>query len=143
ISAEESVVTIPAGEHVVAGLAVEDQPDRCCVHAGGVDHIIASASAHAEGVVRGLGPGHRHRGGEPGDRYRGSVPGDRSNVAAVSPLDDHGVGFAVGAAEVDGDIGHARAGEIVDGDRVRPAQGDEVDLLYAAEVHNDAGDVAG
>ena len=48
-----------------------------------------------------------------------------------------------GADEVDGDLRHAGSGQVVDRDGVGAAQGVELDVLDAVEVHGDVADVAG
>ena len=45
--------------------------------------------------------------------------------------------------EVEVDAGDAGAGQVVDGDGVGAAEGDDVDLLDAVDVHGDVADVAG
>ena len=58
-------------------------------------------------------------------------------------VDGHGIRGAVIGAEVEVDLVHVGAGQVVDGDGVGAAEGVEVDVLDAVEVHRDGGDVAG
>ena len=70
---------------------------------------------------------------------------DADRVVAVGAVDDDGVGRAVAGAaarrrgEVEVDLRHVGAGQVVDGDRVGAAEGVEVDRLDAVEVHRDVG----
>ena len=73
----------------------------------------------------------------------GGVSADVDRVVAVRPVYDDAVGLAVagGAAERGGQVGvdglDVGAGQVVDGDRVRAAEGVEVDRLDAGGVHRD------
>ena len=66
----------------------------------------------------------------------------------VGAIDDHRVGQAValagprGCREVDGDLGHIGAGEVVDDDGVGTAKGVERDVLDVVEVHDHVADIA-
>ena len=77
------------------------------------------------------------------------APADLDRVGAVGAVDDDGVGLAVAGAaagsagEVEVDLGDVGAGQVVDGDGVGAAEGVDVDLLEAVEVHRDVADVAG
>ena len=73
------------------------------------------------------------RAGSPSDRDRGPRADDVDDVVAVGAVDDDGVGLAVAggaadrAGEVDVDLRHVGAAQVVDGDGVGAAQGVEVD----------------
>ena len=70
-------------------------------------------------------------------------------VVAGGAVDGHAIGRAVADAaagrrcEVDRDLRDAGAGEVADRDVVGAAEGDEVDVLDAVEIHGDVADVAG
>ena len=75
-----------------------------------------------------------------------------ATVTVSSPagaVDDDGVGRPVALAaarrrrQVEVDLRDGGAGQVVDGDGVGAAQGVELDVLDAVEVHGDVGDVAG
>ena len=88
--------------------------------------------------------------GRPGDGRRRSAAPLTVMVSAPSvPLTMTDVGRAVAGAAAGG-AGRSRltsvdvgAGQVVDGDGVGAAEGVEVDLLDAVEVHDDVADVAG
>ena len=71
------------------------------------------------------------------------------DVVAVGAVDDDDVGRRVAggaadrAGEVDVDLGHVGAGEVVDRERVGAAERVEVDRLDVVEVHDDVAEVAG
>src|SRR5690348_8669113 len=75
------------------------------------------------------------------------VPNEVDVVVARRAFDDHVVDRAVAGAaahrrrEADVELAHARAGEVVDGDGVSAAQGVDVDVLDAVDVHRDVADV--
>src|SRR5262245_4014687 len=64
-------------------------------------------------------------------------------VALTVTVSGRAVARAVAAGQVDGDLLHVGAGEVVDRDIVGAAQSMELDTLDAVEVHGDGGDVAG
>ena len=70
-------------------------------------------------------------------------------VVAGRAIDGHGVRLAVAdaapgrAGQVDVDLRHIGPGQIVDHDVVGAAEGGELDVLDAIEVHGDVADVAG
>ena len=69
-------------------------------------------------------------------------------VRGSRAVDDDGVGLAVAgvaaerAREVEVHVGDAGAGQVVDGERVGAAEGGDVDLLDAVDVHGHVADVA-
>ncbi len=73
---------------------------------------------------------------------RVSVDSDR--VVAVGGVDDHPVGLAVAGEGVEVYLQAAEVGsaQVVDGDDVSAAEGFEVDLLDAGNVHRHVADVA-
>ena len=80
--------------------------------------------------------------------HRGAAAGDGDGVVAGRAVDDHAVGRAVALAaarrrrQVDGDLLDVGAGEVVDRDGVGAAQGVDLDVLDAVQVHGDVADVA-
>ena len=105
---------------------------------------LTTSASHA-----GLGAADRHLRGEPVDGDRRAAADDLDVVVAGGAVDDHGVGRAVALAapgrrrQVDRDLRDAGAGQVVDRDGVGAAQGGELDVLDAVEVHDDVADVAG
>ena len=77
-----------------------------------------------------------------------AAAGDGDGVVAGRAVDDHGVRRAVALAaarrrrQVEVDLLDVGAGEVVDRDGVGAAQGVELDVLDAVEVHGDVADVA-
>ena len=71
------------------------------------------------------------------------------DVVAVGAVDDHRVGRRVAggaadrAGEIDVDLRHVGAGEVVDRDGVGAAERVEVDRLDVVEIHDDVAEVAG
>ena len=88
----------------------------------------------------------RHGRGKPGHVRSRAVAGDVDRVVAVGAVDRDVFDVARAAfqrsGEVEVDLGHVGAGEVVDGDVVRPAEGVEVDALDAVGVHGDVAHVA-
>ena len=98
--------------------------------------------------LAGLGAGDRHLRRQSVDDDRRAAAGDADAVVAGRAVDDHGVRRAVALPaarrrrQVDGDLLHVGSGEVVDRDGVGAAQGSELDVLDAVEVHGDVADVA-
>ena len=143
-AAVDQVVALAADEEVVAVAAVEGQADHA--RPAGREASTVSSPPRAltvELVVGRLGAGDVHRGGQARRRRRRpAVPATCDAVVAGGAVDDDGVGRAVAgaaAARPRGrvDVGDVGAGQVVDGDRVGAAEGVEVDLLDAVEVHRD------
>ena len=137
-----------ADEDVVAVAAVEGQRDHARLQRGGVDRVVA---AQAVDVRLSLAPSASVMCTVADRPVTTAVlpdAGDRDGVVAVGAVDDDGVGLAVAGAaagrarEVEVDVGDAGAGQVVDGDGVGAAEGGDVDLLDAVEVHGDVADVA-
>jgi hypothetical protein len=92
-----------------------------------------------------------HGSGGAADQDTAIEGGNIDRLAAGAAADRHAVQRTVGdagaghALEIDLHPGEREvgAGEIVDRDVVGAAEGVEVDLLDAVEVHRDVGDVAG
>src|SRR5262245_6122652 len=147
-AAAERVVAGAGDQDVVAVAAVRRELDGVGRQARGVHRVVAGQGVDREQVPGGLGAGDVDLGGQAEDGNPGRVAGDHHRVVAIGAVDDDGVGLAVAGAaaggrrQVDVDRGHVRAGQVVDGDGVRPAQGVEVNLLHAVEVHRDGGHVA-
>src|SRR5262249_17600150 len=84
-----------------------------------------------------------------GDRQRAVLALHLDVVVALGAVDGHAVRRAVAGAaagrrsEVNGDLRHAGAGKIVDGDVVGTTQGVDLDGLDAVEVHGDVAEIAG
>src|SRR5262249_16018175 len=93
------------------------------------------------------GPGDLHLRGQPGDRDRALGRGRGDSVVASRAVDAHDVVLhAVGDAEVEEaeiDQVHARAGQVVDHDAVRSAEGEERKVLVPARVEVRVVHVAG
>src|SRR5262249_18200243 len=140
------VVALAAGDGVVAGAAVDGQPDHIGRQAARVNRVIAIAALDREQIA-GLGIGKCHLLREPGHGDGGAHVGDADLVVAARAVYGHRVGRAVAGAlsiaEMARHLRHAGAGEVADGDVVRPAPRGELNLLDAVEVHDDAADVAG
>src|SRR5262249_56192516 len=94
-----------------------------------------------EDADQGRQPGHVHHGGTD------SQAGDVDVVVAVGAVGDDGGGLPVagagGGPEGQVDHAHAGAGQVVDGDGVGPAQGEDVDPLQAVQVHRHPAEVTG
>src|SRR5262249_48671977 len=144
-AADQGVVAGPPDQDVVAVAAVLRELDRPGRQARRRHHVVAVPGADRQPVVGRLGAGDVHPRVQAGDGRAARVPGHQDHVVAVGPLHGDGVSRAVadpragGAGQVEVDLGHVRAGEVVDGDLVDPALGGEVDALDAVEVHGDAG----
>ncbi len=70
------------------------------------------------------------------------------HVVAVRAVDDHRVDRAVAGGppivrEIDVDLVHIGAGQVVDGDAVGAAERVELDALDVVQVHDDVAEVAG
>src|SRR5262249_41611925 len=114
----------------------------------GVHRVVAGQGVDREPVPGGLGAGDADLGGQAEDGNPGRVAGDHHRVISIGAVDDDGVSLTVtgsivgGRRQVEIDLGHVRASQVVDGDGVGPAQGVEVDLLHAVEIHRDVARVA-
>src|SRR3954451_2847723 len=135
------------GRGVGAFAAVDDDGDRAVEADAGRDLVVAAEGGRGQGVERGLVAGHRDAPGRAVDDGLAGTGGDGEAVGAIgAPRDDavgRAVGVAVAAAEVDVRRVEVRRLEVADGDVVGAAEGAEVRLLDAVEVHGDGGDVAG
>ena len=147
-AAEEGVVAGAADQHVVAVAAVLRQLDRGGGQPRSVHHVVAGQRVDDQAVVGRLGAGDVHPGSQTQDVRVAGVAGDRNGVVAGGAVDDDGVGLAVAdaaagrAREVEVHVGDAGAGQVVDGDGVGAAEGDDVDLLDAVDVHGHVAHVA-
>src|SRR4051794_8217493 len=135
------------GRGVGAFAAVDDDGDRAGEADAGRDLVVAAEGGRGQGVERGLVAGHRDAPGGAVDDGLAGTGGDGDAVGAIGALRDDAVGRAVGVAveavEVDVRRVEVRRLEVADGDVVGAAEGAEVRLLDAVEVHGDGGDVAG
>src|SRR5262249_6996385 len=88
----------------------------------------------------------RYKGWQAGDHEAGPCALDVDRVTGIGAGDNDGVGQGVARAatrrggKVEVEVGEVGAGQVVDRDGVRAAQGVEVDPLDAVEVHHDTGD---
>ena len=141
VAADQHVVAVAAGDGVVARAAVHGQPDHAGGQSGGGDRVVAAERVHDELVVGPFGALDRNSGRQPGHGEAGPAAGDLDRVCVGGAVDDDGVGLAVAGAaagrarEVEVDVGDVGAGQVVDGDGVGAAEGDDVDLLDAVDVH--------
>src|SRR5262249_54942348 len=135
-------------QDVIAVAAVRRKLDSAGGQAGGLHYVVAGQGVDDQPIVGRLGAADVHHGGQTGDGDTGRVAGYRNHVGVVGAVDDDGVGrpvagVAAGSArQVDIDLGHGGAGQVVDGDGVGAAEGVEVDGLAVGEVHRPAGHVA-
>src|SRR6266487_251394 len=96
-------------------------------------------------VVGPLGAFDRHLRRQSVDDDRCAAAGDVDVVVAGGAVDDHAVGRAITLAasrrrrQIERNLLHVGAGEIVDRDGVGAAQRRELNVLDAVEVHGDAG----
>ena len=92
------------------------------------------------------GAGDLHRGGQATDRDAGRLPATLMLSAPAVPLTMMVSAAPSPVPPVSGRLrftcGDAGAGQVVDGDGVGAAEGVEVDLLDAVDVHGDVADVA-
>ncbi len=148
-TAQQRVRALAAGDGVVAGPAVHGQLDHPRGQSGTAHRVVAAECVHDEPVVGPLGALDRDGGRQTDHRVTGPAAGDLDDVIAVGAVDGDGVGLAVAGAaaggdgEVDVHGGDGGAGQVVDGDGVGAAEGDDVDLLDAVGVHGHGADVAG
>src|SRR5262249_11337426 len=145
---DEGVAPLAADDGVVAGAARHGQSDQTGGQGGGVHRVVAAEGVHHQGGEDPPRAGDVHKGNK---THRGvDLSPDGGHLADVVPggaVEDDRVGLAVagtrGATEVQVERVQAGRGLVVDGDGVGAAQGGEVNLLDAAQVHGDAADVAG
>src|SRR5581483_5442016 len=99
-------------------------------------------------VVGPLGALNRYQGGQPGNRVSGPAAGDLDRVGVGRAVDDDGVGLAVARAaagrarQIEVHASYVGARQVVDGEVVGAAQGHDVDLLHAVDIHRHVTDVA-
>src|SRR5262249_43348457 len=121
--------------------------DDARLQRAGVHHVVAALGVDGELVAGRLASGDLDGGRQPGDGHAGGRAAHPDHVRPVGAVDDDGVGRAVAGAaprrgrQVEVDLRDPGAGQVVDGDGIDSAQGDEVDLLRAGDVHDDAGHV--
>src|SRR5262249_31032960 len=145
--AVERVVAVAAEEDVVAVAAVGGELDRARRKAAGLDDVVAIESVDREAIVGGFGAGDIDQRRQPRDGGRAGSAGDADHIVAVRAFHNDVVRGAIACAAGEGgvqvDLGHARAGEIVNRDLVRAAEGVEVDRLDAVQIHGEGAHVAG
>src|SRR5690606_35972169 len=125
--------------------AIGREEDHSCRQGRGIHHVVAGKEVEDKAVVGGLGAADVHLGGQAEHRRAADGAVHQDDVVAVGAVDDHGIRLgiadAVGRREVDVDLGHVGAGQVVHHDRVRTAEGVEVDTLDVVQVHHHGGDV--
>src|SRR5262245_12921701 len=157
-AADQDVVAGTAREIVVAGAADQDvvpvsavgrELNRPDDEAAGVHGVIAILGLDDQSVVGGLGARDVDLRGQAEDACPGRVSGHHDHVVVVRAIDDDVVGRAVAGSaarsrfEIEVDLGHVRAAQVVHGNLVDAAAGREVDALDVIQIHDNAGDVAG
>ena len=149
VAAEQRVVALAAEDGVVAGAAVDGQLDDAGRQGRGGDGVVAAQRVDDERVVGPFAAGDVDRAGRPTTETEVPAPNTSMMSAPLRAVDDHRVGLrrrrrpAERAGEIDVDLRHVGAGQVVDGDRVGAAERVEVDPLDVIEVHDDVADVAG
>src|SRR5262249_50504713 len=122
--AEDLVVALATDQDVHPRVAVDRQGEDARLQPAGVHHVIAALGADRQPVQRPLTAGNVDRGGQALDGCRTTRPGDHDRVVPARALDGDGVGRAVagaaarGALQVEVDLGHVGAGEVVDGNLI-------------------------
>ena len=149
VAADQHVVALAAGDGVVAGTAVNGEAYDTGRKAGGIDDVVAAEGLDGELVVDAFCAGKRDRRRQAGYTDRTSRSIHLNIVVAGGTIDGHAIGLAVAhiaarcPREVDRDLGDAGTGEVADRDVVGTAEGGELDVLDAVEIHGDVADVAG
>ena len=117
--------------------------------AGGVDGVVAAPAVDDSESLAPSAPAIVTCAASPLTTTTRAAAGDGDGVVAGRAVDDHAVRLAV-ALPLPGvparsivDLLDVGAGEVVDRDGVGAAQGVELDVLDAVEVHRDVADVAG
>src|SRR5262249_7798814 len=124
ITADQSVGTIAAGDAVIARAAVNGQIDDTGRQAGGIDRVVTAERVYNKIVIGPLGPLNIDCGMQTGHREIGSTSADLNRVRAAGAVNGDGVGRAIAGAaacgrrQVEVDLGHVRAGQVVDSDVV-------------------------
>ena len=101
--------------------------------AGRLDHVVAGQRVDREAVVGCFGGGDVHLGGEADDGHAAGIAEHLGDVVAVGGLDDDVVRLGVASTAADGggqvevELGHVGAGQVVDDGGVGAAEGVEVD----------------
>ncbi len=135
-----------ADKHVLAVAAVGSELHRRA-EVRGVDDVVTTEPVDDEVVGR-IKAGDGHRGGQAGHRDHAVVVGDGDHIVAAGGVDDDGIRLAIARAaarrrsQIDRDLVHIGAGQVVDRDGVGAAQGVELDVLDAMKVHGDVADIA-
>ena len=145
VAAVEDLAALAADERVGAGAAVEDEPDNTVRDHARVDRVGAAERIDREDVRNGFGAGHRDARRKAADADHVAGGREADDVAARRGIHRHGVSRPVAAranAEVDVDLRHARAGQVIDRDGVGTAHAGEADALDPVEVQGDAAGAA-
>src|SRR5205807_162035 len=121
--------------------AVHHELNRARGQRRAVHDVVAGQGVDHQLVLGRLGAPDVDLGRQAEGGHLARVAGHHDRVVTGGAFDGDGVGGVVagGAArrarQVQVDRGHVGAGQVVDGDPVGAAQGDEVDLLGAVDVH--------
>src|SRR5262249_49701599 len=95
VAADQQVGALAAGNGVVAGAAVDDEPDNARLQGAGIDRIVAGATVDDELVVCGFGTSDDHLLGKAIHHGRRAGPGDLDVVGLRGAVDGHLIGRAV------------------------------------------------
>ena len=150
VAADQHVVAVAAGDRVVAGAAVHVQLDHGRpAETGGGHDVVAAEGIHDELVVGPFGARTAISTGRPATVKLVPLPVIWIVSAWAVPL-TMTVSAWPSPVPLPGGLARSRftcvdvgAGQIVDGDRVGAAEGDDVDLLDAVDVHGHVANVAG
>src|SRR5262249_18016299 len=116
-AAQERVVSLAADQDVVAVAAVRLELDRPGRQSRRLHDVVSPEAVDDQPVVRRLGAGDVHLGGQAEDGNAVLVAGDNDRVVAGGAVDDDGVGLAVagaaarGGPQVDVHLGDGGCGE--------------------------------
>src|SRR5262249_8407444 len=146
-SADQDIVSWAPDQNIIAIAAVLGELDRAGGQPGSVHHVVAAQGIDDQAIVDRLGAGDGTPRGQPLDTAAPRVTAHQNQVVAAGAVDDDGIRLAVTnaaagrARQIDVDLRHVGARQVVDGDRIGAAEGVDVDLLDAVEVHGDVADV--
>jgi hypothetical protein len=147
VPANQRVVALASGDGVVAGAAVDSEADDRGRESRRIDVVVPATRADRQHVAGGVRTIDVHLLCKPGDRNRCAGTRDVDGVVARGAIDGHAIGRAVAhttagySSEVDGDLRDTGTGEVANRDVIGAAEGREVDVFDAVEIHRDACDV--
>ena len=148
VSAQQHIVAIATRYRVIAGASVDVQSDHSGGQAGGGHGVVAAERIHDEPIARAFRALNRHQRRQAGHGETGAGALDLDRIVVSGAVHDQSVGLAVAGAaagrarQVEIQTGDACARQVVDGDGVSAAQGDDIDLLETVDVHVYRTDVA-